>query len=172
MLKSIADPLVTLRDLVQAAIALTLTVPPTVTCVLGLSRAPGTHHELGASMLFVLGSHREPRRGSNGSDGTVGSAGRGAEILGSYPLGLPEVDGQVSVPHCRRGDIEGRWARGSGCRAASKPLLILVCLPHTGVLACLGFLGCILYVLSPSHTYPPRVIVCEMSVLWRAAGSL
>lgn len=141
--------------------------------VLGLSRGPGTHHELGASMLFSLGTHREQTRGSNGSDDTVGSAGRGAEILGSCPLGLPEVDEQVNVPHSGRRDMEGRWARENGCRGASKPLFILVCLPHTGVLACLEFLGCILYVPSPSPTDPPRTIVCgcEMSVLWRAAGS-
>lgn len=76
MLRAITGPLVSLRDLVQAAAAaLAVTVPPTVTCVLGLSRGPGTHHELGASMLFPLGTHREQGRGSNGSDDTVGSAG-------------------------------------------------------------------------------------------------
>lgn len=75
MLKSIAGPLVSLGDLIQATTAVALTVPPTVTHVLGLSRGPGTHHELGAGTLFSLGTHREQGRGGNGSDDTVGSVG-------------------------------------------------------------------------------------------------
>lgn len=115
-----------------------------------LSRRTGTHHELGASTLFSLGTHREQARGSNGSDDTVGSAGRGVEILESCPLGLPEVDGQVNVPHCGRRDMEGRWVQGSFKTIA-----------YTGVsptqaLACLESLGCILYVPSPSPTPIPR----------------
>lgn len=64
---------------------------------------------------------------------------------------------------------KGKWVQGSFKTIANTGVS-----PTHRCLTSWEFLGCILYVLSPSPTDPLRTTVhgCEMSVLWRAAGSL
>lgn len=114
----------------------------------GTRSSPPAWGWLGALPGDAQRARAERGRGSSGGNGCCGKERLcwvRAEVFGSVPFVCLRrwLQGHVHrrIYHTEGRDAERKWARGSGCRGASKPLLILGCLPCTGVLVCLGFLG-------------------------------